>query len=210
MGVVIPTPPNPKAATTVLGLDPSIRHTGIARWRDGVLSTMTVHTDPNAPIESRMRWICGQIWPLITTKTFVVLEAPYVTANGKTTMMLAGLHYVLRYGLYARNVPFGVITPAGLKTFACGDGTASKQEMIAVAMAMYGDLTMGHWKLPVPVNPNDEANSHEADALHCLTTGLHHVGVSVAPGGAMEPGIDSDQFAYLKQATVEWPQMEWQ
>jgi Holliday junction resolvasome RuvABC endonuclease subunit len=185
----------------------------VARLRDGVLSYMTIATNPHQDIESRMRWICGNIWPLITRRTFVVLEAPYVTANGDTTMKLAGLHYVLRYGLYARGVPFGVVTPSQLKAFACDKGNASKLDMVSMAAATYGpnaNLAIGHWQMPNPEDLADNTNSHEADALHALTMAIHHTGLSYADGGAMQPGISADQLQYLRDITLDWPELEWE
>lgn len=204
--------------TTIIGLDPALTRTGVARWRDGRLSTMTIATNAAQPIEARIRWICGNIWPLITKRTFVVLEAPYVTSNGDTTMKLAGLHYILRYGLYARQVPFGVFTPSQLKAFATGRGSADKAAMVALAAATFGNgLAMGRWTATDPddvthARANDDVDgwSHEADALWCMAAALHHVGVSAAPGGAMEPGLDAVQSEYLRKASHDWPELEWE
>ena len=210
---------NPRNATTILGIDPSIRRTGVARWRDGVMSTMTVATDESQPIEARMRWTMAHIWPLITTRTFVVLEAPYVTSNGATSMMLAGLHYVLRYGLYARGVPFGVVRPANLKQWACDSGNADKPAMVQMAAATFGPgagLLMGAWKPAWPVSDVDMVND-EADALWCMHMGLYHLWQSewepadpnARWGEVMEPGVSDAQESVYKKAATEWPTLEW-
>lgn len=203
--------------TTVIGIDPALTATGIAAWRDGRLATHTVYTDPKRAVEERMRFIVANVVAAVTRRTFIVMEAPYVTANGDTSMKLAGLHYVLRYALVGRGVPFGVLRPGQLKQFATGNGGASKEEMVSMARAAYGPgagLGMGSWN---PAETSTERLSHEADALWCLAAGLHHgythnaLPREIGPRHLnMEPGISIDQLHTLQGIAADWPALEWE
>ena len=194
--------------TTVLGIDPALRHTGVGRWRDGRLSTMTIATerDHYRTYEDRVRFIMSHIWPLVTDpQTFVVLEAPFVGRNNRTAMELAGMHHILRYGLHVRKVPWAMVTPASLKRFATGGGGASKEDMVHRASMDYGptaELTMGKW---VPPHETVDSNSHEADALHCLTLGLMH-----APVYTGAPPTNYEQRIEYEAISKDWPALEWE
>lgn len=197
--------------TTVIGIDPSLSATGIARWRQGRLSTITIPTNDKASFEDRIRTITGHIWPLVTRRTFVVLEEPIAGQNGRTTMKLAGLHYIIRYGLYARNVDFGTMAATALKSWATGHGGASKEDMVRLATATFGpgaDLAMGSWS---PMFDKVDQNSHEADALWLMAAGLHHAYTVAAPQFAEfppDPPVSTDQLAVLHNTANTWPDLE--
>lgn len=205
-------------AVSVIGIDQALRHTGIAVWRDGRLSYQTVHTNPDDSYEARIRWITGNVWPLITRRTFVVLETPFVSGNSATSMALSGLYFILRYGLYARSVPFGSIGNSTLKKFATGNGNADKASMVQMAAATFGPgakLRMGGWA-PDQDTSDVDAFQHEADALWAMTAGLYHVYLSGFThenedlAHVMEPGLSHEQQQVHERATGSWPQIEWQ
>ena len=124
---------------------------------------------------------------------------------------------MLRYGLHARGVPFGVVRPTELKQFACGTGNADKPAMVQMAAATYGagaNLPMGAWKPTWPLSDVD-AVSHEADALWCLAMGLYHLYLSDWSPTAehlahtMSPGIAIEQQDVYNKVAMDWPKLEW-
>lgn len=193
--------------TTILGIDPAIRATGIARWRDGRLSTQTVIPTVSWPDERAFRFIGAHVWPLIETsaRAFVVLEAPFVGRNGATALRLAGLSYHLRIGLWSRQIPFAVVSPAALKKFATGSGGSGKSEVITAANLTFNGVgtDLNPWK-PLADDPQ-----HEADALWAMTLGLYHRWRQTRAIGRMEPGISDLQHDVYKRASKDWPELEW-
>lgn len=193
-------------ATTILGIDAALRHTGVARWRDGKLSTFTINSDPSWPDEKTIRWVAAHIWPLVTAQTFAVIEEPFVGPNPMGALRLAGLHYHLRIGFWSRDVPFATVHPSTLKKWGAGNGRSSKDEMIAAARNTFGPaakLPMGAWK---PLGDEE----HEADALAALHLGLYHRRFcSDERSEPMRPGVSDAQHGAYLDVAAEWPFLEW-
>lgn len=152
---------------TVIGVDPSLSRTGVAVWRDGAVSTLSIPTTrQDGPRVVRERIICGRIMPLIggLGRTVAIVEAVHMSRlqRGRTALDLAGLHDVIVYGLHARGVTVGVASPQCAKVIATGNGAASKARMLEAAEQQFA-ITV--------------ANTDEADAAWLMAAGV------VAGGG---------------------------
>lgn len=191
---------------TVVGIDPAIRHTGLA-WvtRDGRLRTRTVTPESGWSDEQAFMWV-GQHVRAITPAgepAFVVIEAPFVGLSGRTALRLAGLHYYVRVVLARRRIPFGVVAPTSLKKFAAGHGGATKEQMVALASATFdAGLPFGPWR------PLVEDPQHEADALWAMTLGLFHLWTHVrTTAQPMRPGLADEQVREYGKIGKNWPRL---
>lgn len=153
--------PPRRPVTTVIGIDGSLTATGLAVWRDGRFTSRTIHTAPGVPVEDRWRYICGHIWPAITTHCVAAIEGVFKGAKGRQALDLAMVHAVIRYGLHARAVQFAIVDPQAIKQYATGKGNASKDEVIAAAEQRLGATIGDH---------------NQADSLWLVAMTLHHYG----------------------------------
>lgn len=136
----------------VVGLDLSLTSTGMS---DGQ-SIQAVQTSSAQSTEGRLdhiwaacmdytlspsEWADGG--PHGTRADLVVIEGIAFGAKGSAKDRLAGLHWIIRTGLWRRDIPFTIITPTELKLYTTGKGTASKTEMVAALATRHGlDLSM--------------------------------------------------------------------
>lgn len=117
----------------VVGLDPSLRATGLA-LPDGEL--LTIKTPACNTLDDRIeriRHIFGQVGVRARIGALVVIEGPAFGMNNKATHELAGLWWSLVVRLAEQGNQVAVMSPGQLKKFATGSGRASKPDM-AVAM----------------------------------------------------------------------------
>lgn len=143
------------SAVRLIGVDPSLAATGIAvlhmdgRNATPWMSTTTVATPSNLDTERRMQIILGQLWRVALqvdgVYTIVGIEQPLVPRD-KTTqdtvLKLGGLHWLIRYGLYVRNIPAVVVGNTRLKLYATGMGNAGKA--ITTEAANYHMRNLAH------------------------------------------------------------------
>ena len=119
----------------VLGLDLSLRHSGIA-YPDG--SVITVET---RDLRGPQRWamIFDAITPgLFGTLDLAVIEGYAYAAVGQALFDLCELGGLVRWELYRAGVPWLVVPPTTLKKYATGKGTANKSSMVVAARERLG------------------------------------------------------------------------
>lgn len=158
--------------STVLGLDLSLRRSGLALWRDGHKSTAHVGYDSvnakndRARVQRSMRVaqaIFGpeHVGPMRGHIDLAVIERYLVRGrNPGADIDIAQLHGFVVSVLISWRIPFAYVHNGTLKAFATGKGTATKQQMCAHALA--------HGWAP--------ANHDEADAAHLASFGALHLG----------------------------------
>lgn len=171
--------------TTIIGVDGALANTGLAVWRDGLISVRTIHTPPGPP-EPRWRYILSQLHPLLTdidSPTLVVLEAVFVGAKvAGTALDLAMLHGCIRLAVALREIPLVVVDCQAVKQYACGIGRATPREMIAATS-----------RLRLGFNIEDD---HQADALFMVAMALHHYDA---------PMCDTFPAGHKAMARTKWP-----
>lgn len=118
----------------VVGLDPSLRATGLA-LPDGEL--LTIATPSCSTLDDRIeriRHIFGQVGVRAGIGALVVIEGPAFGMNNKATHELAGLWWALVVRLAEQGNQVAVMSPGQLKKFATGRGNAKKPDL---RMALY-------------------------------------------------------------------------
>ena len=115
--------------TAVLALDLSLTATGIA-MPDGLLTTFR----PTRTGDYRLDEIAGHVATLIQDPApdFVTIEGPVTRSQAATAIGM--VHGAVRAMFILLDVPYLVVPPAALKTYATGRGNAPKPDM---RMALY-------------------------------------------------------------------------
>lgn len=119
--------------TTVIGLDLSLTGTGIC-YPDG--STLTVKTrqeDGDARLLPIAEAVCLAIGSGVDLA--VIEDLPTHAHSAGITGMV---HGVVRSELIQAGVPYALVTPATLKAYATGNGTADKTAMAIAALKRAG------------------------------------------------------------------------
>ena len=118
----------------VVGLDPSLRATGLA-LPDGELLTITTPSCNTLDDRiERVRHVIGKVGVRTRIGALVVIEGPTFGMNNKATHELAGLWWALVVRLAEQGNQIAVLSPGQLKKFATGNGNAKKPDM---RMALY-------------------------------------------------------------------------
>lgn len=138
MTVIVPPVPAPAGAGAlapqVLGLDLALTCTGVA-LPDG--STYRLRTRPREG-DRRLLVIRDEIRAVLNKYAvdLVVLEdLPWAAHGAGVTAMV---HGVVKVELLAADVPYALIAPATLKSYACDNGRAEKDWMAAAAFLHAG------------------------------------------------------------------------
>lgn len=148
-------------APRVMGLDLSLRHTGIADC-DGFVGTVTTGNLRGAP---RIAVIWDHIeMGLWAPCDLAVIEGYANAAQGSSLLDLAELGGIIKWQLYHADVTFVVIPPAQLKIYATGTGQANKAMMVSSARERLG---------------YERHDDNEADALWLRALGLDLLGAPV-------------------------------
>jgi Holliday junction resolvasome RuvABC endonuclease subunit len=171
-----------RPVTTIVGLDGALTRSGLAVWRDGRVTMRTIHTAPHEPAEVRWRRICGQVWPVLSSHCFVLIEGVFKGAKGRVALDLAMLHGVIRNGLHARAIPFAIADNTQIKQYATGNGHATKQQMEDMA------------RLRLGVQPGDD---NQADAVWMVAMVRHRYGA---------PMCDTTKTQADVLDRINWPQ----
>jgi Holliday junction resolvasome RuvABC endonuclease subunit len=161
--------------TTVIGIDLSLRGSGVVVWRSGDPQPPRVFTIDGGPLgeqdpygweaAERHARILARIWPYCTGEVLAVLEDRVgVAGTGSTNLDLAGLHSVIDYGLTRRRIPIARINLSRLKLFATGSGKADKAAMLLAAERRLAPIGI------------EVTNDNEADAAWLLAIALQHLG----------------------------------
>jgi Holliday junction resolvasome RuvABC endonuclease subunit len=173
--------------TTIIGVDPSMSSTGIAVWRNGLVSSRTVRTSPREGDVLRWRRVLCEVWSQYDgdRSTLLVVEdlpAAFASSITQGIVARAGLLALLRFGADARMIPLALVHPRTLKAYATGNGNAKKADMFASARGILLDSC---------------ANDNEADALWLMAMGLDHY----RDGG--RNAVVQKSFEALSK--VDWP-----
>lgn len=141
--------------TAVVGLDPSMTATGIAA-ADGQLSVVGGDSKLG---DERLCRIADAVALAVAEADLVVIELlpQHMKAAGITGMV----HGVIRLTLLNAGVPYVHLSPATVKKYATGRGTADKSDM---RMALYQRAGI------------DERNDNKVDAWWLRAAGLDYYG----------------------------------
>ena len=156
---------------TFIGIDPSLRATGLVTWRSGRWFTTTIVTGPSTPRPARHHAIAMRILAMASpggyrrgeAATLAIMEARITPADVgavQTAMDLAELRGVINHALHVQGVPVVEVHPSTLKVYATGTGRASKQDMLLAARGRLGE----HLHV---------ANDDEADAAWLTAMAVH-------------------------------------
>jgi Holliday junction resolvasome RuvABC endonuclease subunit len=166
--------------TTFIGLDLSLRASGVAVWRGdrdgGSVFRRTIRT---APVEdahgwaaaSRHRRIAAEVLSYVEVgDTLAIVEQRINYADGSrhgtTELDLSALRAVVVAYLAGRRVPVASAYPVQVKAYLTGSGRASKPDMVAAAVRLLRQ---------------QPADDNQADALGLLAMGLDRWGRPLAP-----------------------------
>lgn len=154
----------------IIGIDPSLTATGIARidQADPDIETWTVTSSgrKTATIHERahrLQSLTQQISAACTNATLVVIEYPTLSQVRQGGHLdRHGLWWLLVTHLITNHIPVAVVTASGRAKYATGRGNAGKDEvMLAVARRYLNAIP---------------ANNNEADALILAAMGARHTG----------------------------------
>lgn len=111
----------------VVALDLSIRATGRA-WPDGTLATLT--TSPDDPDDARVDSIAYRIGDDLDALGLVDLVAIEAGVyRSQAAFVLGMLHRAVRTECRARGIPYLLVPPASVKTYATGKGNCTKGDI---------------------------------------------------------------------------------
>jgi Holliday junction resolvasome RuvABC endonuclease subunit len=173
----------PTPSPRVVGLDLSLTATGIA-YRDGCTGTVRTRT---ADGDRRLVQIAeavhiaigGEQIGLGPLPDLVVIED--LPTHARAAGIVGMVHGAVRTVLLDAGVPYAVVPPASLKSYATGKGNADKTQM---ALATYKRAGL------------ELADDNQVDAWWLRAAGLQHLG---APCVTV-PAAQCDRLA-----KVDWP-----
>jgi Holliday junction resolvasome RuvABC endonuclease subunit len=146
------------AAPSIIAFDLSLRWTGVAH-HDGTTHRHSSKQTGDARLAQLRDAVLG--CATVPWADLVVIEGLALRANGGGHAELAGLHYLVRVGLWEREQRYVVIPPATLKKAATGRGNAPKPDLRAELIKRAGI---------------DLADDNECDAWWLRYAALHHYG----------------------------------
>lgn len=169
----------------ILGLDPSLRATGLA-LPDGELVTITTPSCATLGDKvERVRHIVGHVGVHAKIGALIVIEGAAYGMNNAATHELAGLWWALVVRLSEQGNQVAVVGPGTLKKFATGNGAAKKP-----------DLRMAHYQR----TGKDVADPDQIDAFWLREAGRQRLG---HPDALSLPAVQRDALA-----KVAWPEIE--
>lgn len=178
--------PAPAAHPLVIGLDLSIKSTGVAgaSWAK-TLTTWSLPRKGATRVErwARMRAARAQILPFIDSADLVVQESPaYSTGDLPGSQDLAWLWWSIYGRCVAREIPWVEVGTSTLKVYATGNGRASKEDVVQAVATRRRDITF---------RGNDEA-----DALTLAAMGFDALG---------HPPVEMPKTHRRALESVRWP-----
>lgn len=172
--------------TAVLGIDQSLRGTGLALYADGETVTALVRADLGegvAGIRQAVRYIVGRVVTFAPACDLYVLEAPIIPRHGSgLALERAWLFGLLFDQLYSRG-QVATVHPMTRALYATGNGRASKEEVVAAVAAVHSPLAV--------------VDDNVADALALMGMGCRWLGSPV------DGEISSKQAKAMRSA--RWP-----
>ncbi len=172
----------------VLGLDLSITATGIAHPNG---ATETIKTRPGDG-DRRLLQIRGYLRKAVDAGVdLAVIEDLPTHAHGAGITGM--VHGAVRAVLMGASVPYVLVTPATLKSYATGKGNADKPDMAVAAFEKAGR------EFPGDLTPAGKGGD-QCDAWWLRHAGLDHYGFA-------EFELPQAQRSRLDK--VDWPDMNW-
>ena len=170
----------------VLGVDQSLRGTGLALHDRGVTSTALVRAqlgDGVHGIRDAVRYIVGRVVTFAPHADLYVLEAPIIPRHGSgLALERAWLFGMLFDQLWLRG-RVATVHPSTRALYATGNGRASKDEVLAAMRARFPALAI--------------ADDNVADALALASIGARWLGKPI-DGEATAPQLRA-------MGSVKWP-----
>lgn len=150
----------------MLGVDPSLSKTGMARVVDGVVAVRRLPTPPTRlgllGTRHRIRAIVTAVVDFAPERCLTVIEAPALSRGGQGQFVeRCGLYWMLVDQLCARG-PVVAVTPRGRAKYATGNGNAAKPAVVAAVRASFPGVAI----------PDDNV----ADALALAAMGARYLG----------------------------------
>ncbi len=115
----------------ILGLDLSLTATGLAVWQNDALQCYTLKTPSKLKGDARLDWLDTEIGTLAKrTPRLVVIEGASFHSRSASADEIAGLHRLVRLGLFRLGIPYIIAAPIQLKKFATGSTKADKSTIV--------------------------------------------------------------------------------
>jgi crossover junction endodeoxyribonuclease RuvC len=128
----------PQLGRTVLGVDLSLTSTGWAIANGEGIVCKTLVTPKTLRGDARLHWLDLCIAEIIepapgsdmTAIDLVVIEGASFRSKSSSADEIAGLHRIVRLGLFRRKIPYVIVAPIQLKKFATGIAKADKSLIV--------------------------------------------------------------------------------
>jgi crossover junction endodeoxyribonuclease RuvC len=130
----------------ILALDAALNHTGYCIFKDGTVCDVGVYTVPSKlDLPQKLSAIFSKVTDVIRNQAIhvVVLEGCYTARNAKTAYYLSAVHGAILTAAGLEGVKTVTLPPSIVKKVCCGVGNATKQQVAAAVLAMYGNITAG-------------------------------------------------------------------
>jgi Holliday junction resolvasome RuvABC endonuclease subunit len=169
-------------APRIIGLDLSIKRTGIARI-DGTTQAIACRGDDG---DRRLLQIRTALRDVLSTDTPDLAVIEDLPRDSHAAKIVGFVHGIVRAELADCRVPYALITGATLKSYACDNGRAEKADMASAAYLAAGAEF-----------PRDKGGD-ECDAWWLRAAGLDHYG---------HPLFSLPQAQRDRLHKVAWPQV---
>lgn len=127
----------------IIGLDVSLRSTGIA-WLKGLTPTVwTVKSKPPQTVNEVAKLILSHLTPILDNESVVYIEDYAFGKFGKSNSLtsLIELTGILQYELYNMQIQYHKVAPTAVKKFLSGKGVLSKDQIPLLIYKKF-DLTL--------------------------------------------------------------------
>lgn len=169
----------------IVGLDLSLTSTGVAVIDGAGYTTLTLKTKTTG--HERLRWLVQQVGERTLTAGLVVVEGPAYNARASQQghHERAGLWWMVTHELWTWGIPTAVASPAAVKKYATGNGSASKDAVLSAVIRRFAGY--------------DGSSNDEADALTLAALGAQWSG---------QPIVTMPQLHREALGKVAWPEVK--
>lgn len=174
----------------VLGIDQSLRSTGVALHEAGMTTTWTFQAVPGVGslgIRDAVRYIVGRVLLIVPRQIdLTVIEAPIIPQHGSGLVLERAWLFGMLFDQLIERGPVATVHPSTRALYATGDGKAQKPAVVAAVKAAHPGVLV--------------ANDDVADALALMGMGARWLGSPV------DGEITSKQAKAMRSA--HWPTRE--
>lgn len=177
---------------SVVGIDPSLRCTGVAFANaPGTLTAQRFPTKPAATLaeqRDQVRYIVGSVMDWVPASLeLTVIEKPYVPQrHGAGDVIERAWLFGLFVDQLMRRGPVVVVSAKGRAKYGSGNGNAEKKEVLAAVRRAFPNIAV--------------RDDNEADAMVLACMGARHLGVPL-DGEASKKQLEA-------MSAVLWPVIE--